>query len=908
MAIFIDHTQILIKEISTLRKLVNHRDRCSNFYKLKMRFLLEKQANFSDIERTVLNGEELAIESTIVDKFGKAGEKADTAAAVATLLEGLSTTSSELSDVSLAQFALEGVFGQRCTLYSLAATILQLKKKFTLEIMEFVVSVLNTRGLISNFNPTSVTDILQLFVDPSKYDLEITAPLLTLEQLKIIAERAEQIVYIGVSLYIFLLSKNCLNISLASFACYLEAVGCNPTFLEEIKALNHQNREFINNIETIETFFAKRNNKKGKATQEMLETTLVLTALKADVKELKFKLKDFVGGERNPTLKKTLAETTFAYPLWKKIGFSLQKLNHTLQELQQLGLVRVSSLLEKHFGAEVFEEQKGTLEALNFSSVIDPSFSYLNKLKRTLFTCEKYSSFLNFELGVSHAVIYDRIYLDKNDPKKKNKKNAKASFKLGEGSLQFLENMINGKSYDDLVPEGEGPSGVVITPISIPWWSLDIQAELRVIFSTLSTEARKPKVPKGVRDTTPLQMAVKNRVFDNIKGIFRKHGAVEIDTPVFELKETLMGKYGEEGAKLIYDLKDQGGELLSLRYDLTVPFARYVATNNIQKIKRFHIGKVYRRDQPNMNKGRFREFYQCDLDIAGNSGLMIADSEVLTIVNDIMTSFEIKGFEIKISHRGLLEAIIEAAGGPLDRFKTICSSIDKLDKEPWEVVANELINDKGIDKDVTEKLKPLVLNKGTIIELIEQLRANNTFGDNQKAAKVFEELTVLANYLKSLGSYENITLDLTLARGLDYYTGVIFEIVVPGLGIGSLGGGGRYDGLLGMFSGKDVPSIGLSFGVERLFVVLEEMYKDAAWLRPCQTHAVVTTLGNVSVEERLALVGDLWKGGIKAETLYDQKPKPKKPLEYALENKVPFILWLGEDEFKSNKVNIKVIY
>ena len=199
-----------------------------------------------------------------------------------------------------------------------------------------------------------------------------------------------------------------------------------------------------------------------------------------------------------------------------------------------------------------------------------------------------------------------------------------------------------------------------------------------------------------MRDTTPLQMAIKNKVFDQIINIFRKHGAVQIDTPVFELKETLMGKYGEEGAKLIYDLKDQGGQMLSLRYDLTVPFARYISTNNVQKIKRFHIGKVYRRDQPNMNKGRFREFYQCDFDIAGTSGPMIADSEVLGMINEIMTRFGIKNFTIKLSHRKLLEAIIEAAGGPLDRFKSICSSIDKLDKEPWEVVAKELIDDKGI--------------------------------------------------------------------------------------------------------------------------------------------------------------------------------------------------------------------
>ena len=183
-----------------------------------------------------------------------------------------------------------------------------------------------------------------------------------------------------------------------------------------------------------------------------------------------------------------------------------------------------------------------------------------------------------------------------------------------------------------------------------------------------------------------------------IKNVYKQHGAVEIDTPVFELKETLLGKYGEEGGKLIYDLEDQGGELLSLRYDLTVPFARFMGLNNIQKLKRFHIGKVYRRDQPNMNKGRFREFYQCDFDIAGKSDDLLADSEVLLIMSKILKKFDLE-FKIKISHRFLLEAIIECSDCDLKKFKTICSSIDKLDKEPWEKVENELIFEKGLKKE-----------------------------------------------------------------------------------------------------------------------------------------------------------------------------------------------------------------
>ena len=174
-------------------------------------------------------------------------------------------------------------------------------------------------------------------------------------------------------------------------------------------------------------------------------------------------------------------------------------------------------------------------------------------------------------------------------------------------------------------------------------------------------------------------MSIRKKAFNIISSVFRRHGAVEIDTPVFELKETLTGKYGED-SKLIYDLQDQGGELLALRYDLTVPFARYLAMKNVQNIKRFHIAKVYRRDNPAMNKGRFREFYQCDFDIAGKYGLMIPDAEVLAVLNEILTELDIGKFTIKVNSRKLLDAMVELSGAPKEKFKQICSAIDKLDK------------------------------------------------------------------------------------------------------------------------------------------------------------------------------------------------------------------------------------
>jgi histidyl-tRNA synthetase len=203
--------------------------------------------------------------------------------------------------------------------------------------------------------------------------------------------------------------------------------------------------------------------------------------------------------------------------------------------------------------------------------------------------------------------------------------------------------------------------------------------EVSALISAKNEERRKPKLPKGTRDFTPHQMALRKKAFQIITDVFLKHGAVEIDTPVFELKETLTGKYGED-SKLIYDLQDQGGELLSLRYDLTVPFARYLALKNISNIKRYHIAKVYRRDNPALSKGRFREFYQCDFDIAGTYDVMLPDAEVIKVLDEILTNLGLGNFVIKVNNRKLLDAMVELSGAPKQKFKQICSSIDKLDK------------------------------------------------------------------------------------------------------------------------------------------------------------------------------------------------------------------------------------
>ena len=416
------------------------------------------------------------------------------------------------------------------------------------------------------------------------------------------------------------------------------------------------------------------------------------------------------------------------------------------------------------------------------------------------------------------------------------------------------------------------------------------------------------KVVKGARDFLPEQMVIRERAFNLITGVFKKHGGVQIDTPVFELKETLMGKYGEE-SKLIYDLNDQGGELLSLRYDLTVPFARYMASHNLTSLKRFHIGKVYRRDNPQMGKGRFREFFQCDFDIAGgNYGLMIPDAEVIKIVVEILTQLPIGNFNIKINHRVLLDSIVEISGISNDKYKSVCSSIDKLDKEPWDKVEKELIEVKGITKEQAEKLKSFVNLKDKPKILLDKLMQMKELIENEKGKKALNEMSILIDYLQILDVEKYCTFDLSLARGLDYYTGLIYETVLTDTNeVGSISGGGRFDNLIGMFSGKQIPAVGVSIGIERIFNILEKHYKNDDTLRSTYTDVLVCAAGKNLTKERYKIVNELWDNGINAEILYNENPRMDKQLDYGLKNKIPFLIFIGENELKENKVKIKCL-
>ncbi|XP_017148864.1 histidine--tRNA ligase, cytoplasmic isoform X3 [Drosophila miranda] len=436
------------------------------------------------------------------------------------------------------------------------------------------------------------------------------------------------------------------------------------------------------------------------------------------------------------------------------------------------------------------------------------------------------------------------------------------------------------------------------------------------------------KTPKGTRDYAPQQMTLRQGVLDKIVQVFKRHGGEAIDTPVFELKEVLTGKYGED-SKLIYDLKDQGGEILSMRYDLTVPLARYLAMNKISSIKRYHIAKVYRRDNPAMTRGRYREFYQCDFDIAGTYDPMLADAECVKIVAEILDTLEIGDYVIKLNHRQLLDGMFEACGVPAESFRAICSAVDKLDKSPWADVRKEMVTEKGLDEATAEMIGEYVrLSGGT--ELVEQLLADPKLKAVPNAVKGLEGMQLLLKYCSIFGLDKRVSFDLSLARGLDYYTGVIYEGVLKAepssrspakspqqngetaeqATVGSVAGGGRYDNLVGMFDtrGKAVPCVGVSIGVERIFAVLEARFAASkVKLRTNDVEAYVASAHKGLHEQRLRVLNQLWDAGIKAEHSYKLNPKLLVQLQHCEEHQIPLVVVLGDAELAQGLVKLREV-
>jgi histidyl-tRNA synthetase len=403
-------------------------------------------------------------------------------------------------------------------------------------------------------------------------------------------------------------------------------------------------------------------------------------------------------------------------------------------------------------------------------------------------------------------------------------------------------------------------------------------------------------------------MVIRERVFKKISDCFKRHGAVTIETPVFELKEILTGKYGED-SKLIYDLQDQGGELCSLRYDLTVPFARYVAMNAIKQIKRYHIARVYRRDNPAMTSGRFREFYQCDFDIAGQYDIMVPDAECLQLMCEILDAVEVGDYLIKVNNRKILDGIFAICGVPEDKFRPICAAVDKLDKTPWDEVKKEMVEQKGLDPAIADKIYTFVSRKGPAMEMAQQLKTENLFQGSAAATQALDEMITLFTYLQAFGVLHRLSFDMSLARGLDYYSGVIYEAVLTQTGrVGSIAAGGRYDGLVGMFGPTAIPAVGISIGIERIFTILEEeAKKNNVHLRINETQLYVASVEKGMLVERMKLCADLWKANIKAEFMYKDNVRIAPQLDYVLEHGIPLMVIIGGKELQEGIVQLKTI-
>lgn len=432
--------------------------------------------------------------------------------------------------------------------------------------------------------------------------------------------------------------------------------------------------------------------------------------------------------------------------------------------------------------------------------------------------------------------------------------------------------------------------------------------------------AAKPGIPKGTRDFSPAEMAKRNYIFDTIRGVYHLYGFQQIETPAMENLSTLMGKYGEEGDKLLFKIQNSGNyfsgitdeELLSrdaqklagkfcekgLRYDLTVPFARYVVMhrNDISfPFKRFQIQPVWRADRP--QKGRYREFYQCDADVVGSDSLL-NEVELVEIMDTVFSKFGIR-VSIKINNRKILSGIAEVIG-EADKIVDITVAIDKLDKIGLDNVNQELLS-KGITAEAVQKLQPIIQLSGSNFDKLATLK--EVLASSEIGLLGVQESEYILETLKTLEIKNEVELDLTLARGLDYYTGAIFEVKALDVEIGSITGGGRYDNLTGVFGLKDVSGVGISFGADRIFDVLNQLDlypKDSL----VNTKLMFVNFGGASTSHCLKLLSQARKEGVSAE-LYPEEAKMKKQMTYANNKNIAHVILIGDDEMAADKVTYK---
>ena len=432
--------------------------------------------------------------------------------------------------------------------------------------------------------------------------------------------------------------------------------------------------------------------------------------------------------------------------------------------------------------------------------------------------------------------------------------------------------------------------------------------------------AQKPSIPKGTRDFGPVEMAKRNYIFDTIKEVYALYGFQQIETPAMETLQTLMGKYGEEGDKLLFKILNSGDYMnkvsdedlhslnslklaaklceKGLRYDLTVPFARYVVQHREElqlPFKRYQIQPVWRADRP--QKGRYREFYQCDADVVGSDSLL-NEVELMQIVDTVFTKFGVRVC-IKINNRKILTGIAEVIG-EAEKIVDITVAIDKLDKIGLEKVNEELRND-GISEEAIEKLQPIISLYGSNEEKLEVI--SQVLAGSETGLKGVEETRFILDTLKAVGLNNEIELDLTLARGLNYYTGAIFEVKALDTPMGSITGGGRYDNLTGIFGLPGLSGVGISFGADRIYDVLNalDLYPKEA---VNSTQVLFINFGETETAYCLPIVGKLRQAGIRSE-IFPDKAKMKKQMSYANAKNIPFVVLAGENEMAAGKVTLK---
>ncbi|NXF16493.1 SYHC protein, partial [Rhodinocichla rosea] len=395
---------------------------------------------------------------------------------------------------------------------------------------------------------------------------------------------------------------------------------------------------------------------------------------------------------------------------------------------------------------------------------------------------------------------------------------------------------------------------------------------------------------QGTRDHAPAQAALRERLLGTVVSCFKRHGAAAIDTPVLELRDTLVGKYGE-GAKLIYELQDQGGELLALRYDLTVPFARYLAMNKISKMKRYHVAKVYRRDNPATTRGRYREFYQCDFDIAGQFDPMIPDAECLKIVHEILSDLQLGDFVIKVNDRRILNGVFAVCGVPESQFIPACCTVDKLDKVSTGLRGRHFWSWDGC------------LRLGSVVAVL--VEKSFTAAEMGLGAWLVRLLTVVPHKLCLCGLMEAVGEGNILQQLMSFcalqmpWEEVRSEMVAEkGLSPEAADRIGEY--------GRKVPCVGVSIGIERIFSILEQRLEASGEkLRTTETQVLVATPQKHLLAARMKLISELWDAGIKAEMLYKKDPKLLKQLQYCEDTGIPLAAIVGEQELADGVVKLR---